>query len=522
MSITAIVLGVALMQASAPAAAPAAAAPPTTQLVVKEGTSIVNGRSAPVFEVTANPGASILRARRGERVRIELINQTRLPIAMHPHGVILPSAQDGVPFVSQLPVPPGGSFVYDFVPVQAGTYFFHSHFGWELQDQMAIPFIIDPPAERSVREEAVPQEVVMSLSDFIFESPPKVFEGLRAGASATAAGGGMEGMKPTGGSKGTGTATGTGAGAGSGTGAGGDGAAAPTKPDLTDVAYDAVLANRRTIDWMESVRVAPGSTLRLRLINASSATNFRVDLGSLRGRVIAVDGEPIVPVESSLIELPIAQRADLLVALPTDFSSQAIVAQAEGTTLHAAIALRADGAPAPALPAQAVAPIGAIGTGYAQERSFRAENPLPKRPVDRVHRITLDGDMRAYRWGLAGMEWPKGPRLPVRQGERVELVFENRTMMSHPMHLHGHRFQVTEIDGSPIDGAVRDTVLVMPRSTVKVQFDADAPGLWMMHCHITWHEAAGMLGIVEYEGVPKPEWYLEKDTFNMPSSLPRP
>lgn len=78
--------------------------------------------------------------------------------------------------------------------------------------------------------------------------------------------------------------------------------------------------------------------------------------------------------------------------------------------------------------------------------------------------------------------------------------------MAHPMHLHGHEFEVTEIDGKSIkQGAMRDTVLVLPNSTVKVQFDANNPGNWMMHCHMLYHQESGMMTIVNYEGVKMPD-----------------
>ncbi|MFO0893581.1 MAG: multicopper oxidase domain-containing protein [Phycisphaerales bacterium] len=118
--------------------------------------------------------------------------------------------------------------------------------------------------------------------------------------------------------------------------------------------------------------------------------------------------------------------------------------------------------------------------------------------------------------------WPALPPFTVARGERVEVVFRNQTMMSHPMHLHGHSFQVTELDGAPVQGAARDTILVMPHGAVKVVFDADNPGLWMMHCHILWHEAAGMMSLVQYDGVEHPPYYLRAETFSLPSSLPRP
>ena len=85
-------------------------------------------------------------------------------------------------------------------------------------------------------------------------------------------------------------------------------------------------------------------------------------------------------------------------------------------------------------------------------------------------------------------------------GVPYELAFVNETGMAHPMHLHGHVFQVTEINGTSMRGARRDTVLVVPRQTIKVQFDATYPGYWMIHCHVLYHQAAGMMTVLRYEG----------------------
>jgi FtsP/CotA-like multicopper oxidase with cupredoxin domain len=137
-----------------------------------------------------------------------------------------------------------------------------------------------------------------------------------------------------------------------------------------------------------------------------------------------------------------------------------------------------------------------------QERQFRALVPLSSRPIDRRLVVNLEGDMAKYVWKLNGREWPNVTPLPVRRGERVEMVFVNKTMMAHPMHFHGHVFQVTEIAGQTLSGAKRDTVMVLPKQTVKVQFDADAPGVWMLHCHILYHEFGGMATTVQYEGFP--------------------
>ncbi len=107
--------------------------------------------------------------------------------------------------------------------------------------------------------------------------------------------------------------------------------------------------------------------------------------------------------------------------------------------------------------------------------------------------------MAAYTWTLNGQAWPKITPLEIKKGERVEIAFVNETGMAHPMHLHGHVFQVTEIAGTRCP-APWDTVSVLPRQTIKVQLDASYPGYWMIHCHVLYHQAAGMMTVLHYEG----------------------
>jgi FtsP/CotA-like multicopper oxidase with cupredoxin domain len=125
--------------------------------------------------------------------------------------------------------------------------------------------------------------------------------------------------------------------------------------------------------------------------------------------------------------------------------------------------------------------------------------PLSVRKTNRVHTLNLTGEMAGYVWSINNVVWnPSVPPLPVKKGERVELAFVNQTPMPHPMHLHGHEFQVVEIDGVRLSGAVRDTVLVLPRGKVVVAFDAINPGWWALHCHLLYHLDAGMFTTIRY------------------------
>jgi FtsP/CotA-like multicopper oxidase with cupredoxin domain len=112
--------------------------------------------------------------------------------------------------------------------------------------------------------------------------------------------------------------------------------------------------------------------------------------------------------------------------------------------------------------------------------------------------LDLTGSMAGYVWTLNGARYGEHRPLAFRAGERVELTLRNRTEMSHPMHMHGHVFQVVGINGERVAGALRDTVLVPPDASVTLAFDADNPGRWAFHCHHLYHMAAGMMTSMEY------------------------
>ena len=118
---------------------------------------------------------------------------------------------------------------------------------------------------------------------------------------------------------------------------------------------------------------------------------------------------------------------------------------------------------------------------------------LCRRAPDVTHRVICAGAMTPYAWSLNGEYWPNVTSLMIATGQRVAIEMLNHTMMPHPMHLHGHAFQVVAINGAPLASAVRDTVLVPPMGSVTMAFDADNPGRWAFHCHNLYHMMTGMM-----------------------------
>jgi FtsP/CotA-like multicopper oxidase with cupredoxin domain len=271
-----------------------------------------------------------------------------------------------------------------------------------------------------------------------------------------------------------------------------------------DVKYDALLANRRTLDDPEIVSVHAGESVLLRLIAASSSQNFYIDTGGLEAELLAVDGKAVQPIKGSFFQLAVAQRLDLKVIIPKEGGAYPILAHGEGTKLLCGVVLATKGASIPKL--SRTASTSAAALDNTQEKRLLAVTPLPNRAIDRTLPATLGGNMATYVWTINEAAYPNRKSLDIRKDERVGIAFTISTTMGHPMHLHGHDFQVVEIDGERISGALRDTLFVPPRSQMTVAFDADNAGIWPLHCHLLYHLDSGMFTVVKYDGADTKFW----------------
>jgi FtsP/CotA-like multicopper oxidase with cupredoxin domain len=451
-----------------------AAAPPTILRLERRNIE-VNGKTASVYGIRQPNGTFGVTTEVDKPFRVRVENGIGEPSLIHWHGLTPPWRQDGVPGISGPPIPSGGSADYDFPLAFGGTFWMHSHQGLQEQRLMTAAFIIHDQRDRPDE-----QEVVVMLADFSFTPSEQIFENLKNSGSMGAM------AKPTGGMASTSAMK----------------MAAPMSmgqagPDLNDVKYDAFLANFRTLADPEIVKVEPGARLLLRVINGSSMSAFHVGLGELDGELMAVDGFEVEPIRGRSFPAAVAQRLDIRVSLPPGPGAYPVLAQVEGERSQTGIILVAAGASVPRFPDAAQTPSPALTLDL--ERSLRAQKPLAPRKSDRIHILNLTGEMAGYVWSINNVVWSKDtPPLLVAEGERVELVFVNETPMPHPMHLHGHEFQVVEIDGERFPGAVRDTVLVTPGRRVVVAFDANNPGWWALHCHLLYHLEAGMFTTIRY------------------------
>jgi FtsP/CotA-like multicopper oxidase with cupredoxin domain len=513
-------LGTALAAGLLPAAAHAAA-PEPQRLVAGTRMLEVNGRPARVFGLIGPDGRPGIRLAAGERFRVDLANETGMPTLVHWHGQLPPWMQDGFPWSQIPPIANGAVQAYDYAPI-AGTYWMHSHHGMQEQRLMTAPLIVQDVATQ--REDR--QEVIVILHDFTFRTPDEVLAGL-TGATAAAAhamaqqaegdaqhqgdsNAPQSGMAPSARAGMPMPATAEPGMSQSGMSQSGMPESGTPMPDMTmsgpsgmrmdlnDVQYDAFLTNDRTLADPEVVRVDGGGRVRLRIINGASSSQFWIDLGALAGRVVATDGHAVQPLAGHRFPIATAQRLDILVDLP-GAGAFPILAQLEGTGRRTGLILATKGARLPRIAESAAA---APPLDNSLEARLTTLTPLSQRPADLVRTVTLGGGMRPYAWSMDGAYWPRITPLLVSKGQRVEIELVNQTMMAHPIHLHGHAFQVVAVDGRPIQGAVRDTVLVTPRmGRVRIAFDADNPGRWAFHCHNLYHMQTGMMTEVRYRGI---------------------
>jgi FtsP/CotA-like multicopper oxidase with cupredoxin domain len=197
------------------------------------------------------------------------------------------------------------------------------------------------------------------------------------------------------------------------------------------------------------------------------------------------------PVEGSRFPLAPGQRLDLLLTMPASGGVVPVLAQREGDRARTGFILATPSATVSRVAGKAN--VAAKPAGMSLEERLVASSPLTPRPVDVAHRIVLGGQMMPYVWSIDERTWTKHRPLHVRTGQRVVVDMVNRSAMAHPMHLHGHHFQVAGLNGKRMQGAMRDTVLVPVSGSVRIAFDAGAPGRFLLHCHNLFHMASGMM-----------------------------
>lgn len=442
----------------------------TARLTPRPVTLNLGGRVVQTWAYGDTVPGPLLRATAGDMLRVTVDNQLPTETSVHWHGIALRNDMDGVPGITQQPIKAGSGFQYAFTAPDPGTYFYHPHSGVQLDRGLYGVLIVDDPAEPGRYDE----EWVVVLDDWLDgtgRTPDQVLSRLRVGQDDSGqTSGGMGGMGMGGMGMGGGMQSALLGGAG-------------------DITYPHYLINGKTPDSPVTLSAKPGARVRIRIINAGSDTAFRVAVGDHQMTVTHSDGFPVSPFKTGAVMIGMGERYDVTVTLRDGVFP--LVASAEGKNGQGLAVVRTGSGrtPPPDVHPKQLDRRVLLGTDLAVVEQVA----LADRSVDREHDVALGGSMSRYRWTINGKTFPDADPLTVKQGERVRLNFQNRSMMFHPMHLHGHTFALQH------GRARKDTVIVRPMQTVSVDLDADNPGQWAAHCHNLYHAEAGMMTTLSYE-----------------------
>ncbi|OCB15658.1 multicopper oxidase family protein [Mycobacterium intracellulare] len=417
----------------------------------------------------AIPGP-LIRANVGDELAVTVTNRLDSATSVHWHGIALRNDMDGVaPATPNIDA--GRDFTYRFSVPHPGTYWAHPHVGLDADYGLYLPVIIDDPRE-SGRYDAEWIVVLDDWTDGVGKTPRQLYDDLTNQRRPSM--GSMPGMgnMPPMEMDGVGTSSLLGG-------------------DPGDIAYPHYLINGRIPAAPTTFSAKPGERIRIRIINSGSDTAFRVALAGHSMTVTHTDGYPVVPTEVDAVLVGMAERYDVVVTAADGVFPLVALAEGKNALARALLSTGAGSAPDPGFqPPELNKRVGTVEMFSAApevDLGAKSDANLP---------VVLSGDMTKYDWLINGEPYSKTKPLQVRQGQRATLAFDNTTMMYHPMHLHGHTFQVIKPDGTP--GPRKDTVNVLPKQKLSAVLVADNPGVWMFHCHNTYHQEAGMMTRLEY------------------------
>lgn len=470
------------------------------ELTVRNQPMNLSGARTVDFALTVNGGipAPTLEFTEGDDAEIQVTNAIASgeELSIHWHGILLPPEMDGVSYVNTPPIKPGEPFTFRFKIRQSGTYWYHSHTG--LQEQKGVyGAIVIHPRERKI---AYDRDVVVVLSDWSDENADQILKNLRKDGDYYLYK--KDSMRSYFGAISAGSLGNYLANEWSRMGG----------MDLSDVGYDAFLINGKRDLQLSDAK--PGERLRLRIINASASTYFYLGLGKQKMRVISADGMDVAPTETSEILIGMAETYDVLFEVPADRSVE-LKATAQDQTGSASgwIGLGAK----ETVPAKM--PLDLYGSmdhtahahhmgGYLTVENLRAPAPtnyVLEKDKGKVHelKLVLGGDMERYVWHINGKAIHEDRNIMIDEGDVVRFTLQNETMMHHPMHLHGHFFRVLGAAGDL--APLKHTVDVPPHGSRTIEFFANEPGQWMLHCHNLYHMKTGMARVVKYASYKVPE-----------------
>ena len=499
----------------------------------------------------ASPGP-VLRFKEGEDVTINVTNNLDEPTSIHWHGLILPYQQDGVPTISYDGIKPGETFTHNFPIIQAGTYWFHSHSGFQEPDGAYGAIVIEPKKREPFRYD---RDYVVQLTDKHPHSGNRIMRNLKMMPDYY-----NRQQQTLGDFFDDAAKNGLGATVNDRL-AWGDMRMMPA--DVEDLQGFTPLINGKSHKQNWTGLFKAGERVRLRFINSSAMAYFDIRIPGLQMTVVNADGNNVQPVRVDEFRIAVAETFDVIVHPKEDKAytifaasmgrsayGRATLAPREGMTAdvpelekrplltmadmgmahegmdhgsmtetgsfdmkgmdHSNMA-GMDHSNMPGMgaksdpfyaPGSGLMPAAANGGKFLSYKDLKAQKPLYEhRPATREIELRLTGNMERYVWSINGKKYGEEDEIRLIYGERVRFKFVNETMMSHPMHLHG---MWTILDtGAGKWNPVKHTVSIAPGTTIYTETEVDAAGQWAFHCHLSYHAASGMFRKIVVEGGPE-------------------
>ncbi|OJU26000.1 MAG: copper oxidase [Sphingobacteriales bacterium 41-5] len=550
-------------------------------LVVKDTIVNYTGKEKRAIAVNGQIPMPTLTFTEGDTAEIVVHNQLKENTSLHWHGIFLPNKEDGVPFLTQKPIPPGATYTYRFPIIQNGSHWYHSHFGMQEQIGMYGSFIIHKKAEDKTWRKGIDDlpEVPIILSEWTNLNPHNIQRMLHAGSDwfaikkgatqsySEAVRSGNFKTKLTNEWK------------------------RMEAMDVSDVAYDKVLMNGQHLTDLKSVDGKPlkaGDRLRLRIANGGASSYFWLRYAGGKITVVASNGRDVEPHEVDRLIIAVSETYDVVLTVPEDNKAFELMATTEDRTQSAGYfigngekqfvgemphlkyfegmkmmngMMKMNGdlddmgmsmslnqmdmnavmypeisgeeqkkhkkethenhqhemAPSPSERAGSDA---IVTLNYAMLKSPHNTTLPSDAPVKEL-KFTLTGNMSRYVWSMDGKVLDESDKIPVKKGEILKITLYNNSMMRHPIHLHGFDFRVLNQHGE--NSPLKNVIDIMPMETDTIEFLANTEGDWFFHCHILYHMMAGMnkvFAVGDYQNPYLPDKKMAYKMLQRESNMP--
>lgn len=474
----------------------------------------------------------------GDTAEIVVYNEMDEETSLHWHGLILPNKEDGVPYLTQLPIAPHSVYTYRFPIVQHGTHWYHSHTALQEQIGMYGSMILNKRENDPVFRKGIDDlpTIPLIISEWTDYNPNNIHRmlhnatdwfAIRKGSTqsyAEAIKEGHLGTKIVNEFK------------------------RMLSMDVSDVYYDKFLFNGTSSSSAGAFKA--GDKVRLRISNAGASTYFWLNYAGGKITVVANDGNDVVPREVDRLIIAVSETYDVVVTIPEDKKAFEFTATSEDRIGFASLFLGegekvlANRMPRlryfegmkmmnemmkmngrlddmgmnmslnkmdmnvvmyPEISPTVEKGIQKYGAGsrskiktlnYSMLRSPEKTTLPADAPVKEL-KFELTGNMNRYVWSLDNKVVSETDKILIKKGENVRMIVYNGSMMRHPMHLHGHDFRV--LNGQGEFAPMKNIIDIMPMETDTLEFNAHNEGDWYFHCHILYHMMSGMGRVFSYQ-----------------------